>query len=96
MPVLRAVSSSLFVKHVNLTQFLQHVGCVWLLFTSKNAVKQCSVIKVTKTPLCTRGYLIVLTISVITAGQLNVNSWLLMLLPFICIESDFLSKQLWI
>ena len=40
-----------------------------------------------------RTYLIVLTISVITAGQLNVNSWLSMSLHFIGIEYDFLSKQ---
>ena len=40
-----------------------------------------------------RAHLIVLTISVITAGQLNVNSWLSMLLRFIGIECDFVSKQ---
>ena len=56
MPVLHAVFSSLFVKHINFTQFLQHVGHVWLLFTAKNAVKQYSVIKVTKAPLCIRGF----------------------------------------
>ena len=36
-----------------------------------------------------RTRLIVLTISVITAGQLNVNSWLSMLLRFIGIGCDF-------
>ena len=41
-----------------------------------------------------RTHLIVLTISVITAGQLNVNSWLSMSLRFIGIEFDFVSKQL--
>ena len=40
-----------------------------------------------------RTYLIVLTIIVITAGQLKVNSWLSMLLRFIDIECDFVSKQ---
>ena len=84
----------------NFTQFLQHVGHIWLLFTSKNAVKQCSVIKVTKAPLCIRGFncthLIMLTISVITTGQLNVNSWLSMSLRFIGIEYDFVSKRQWI
>ena len=38
-------------------------------------------------------HLILLTISVITAGQLNENSWLSMLLGFIGIECDFVSKQ---
>ena len=38
-------------------------------------------------------HLILLTISVITAGQLNENSWLSMLLRFIGIECDFVSKQ---
>ena len=38
-------------------------------------------------------HLIVLTISVITVGQLNVNSWLSMSLHFIGIELDFVSKQ---
>ena len=42
---------------------------------------------------CNRTYLIVLTISIITAGQLNVNSWLSMSLRFVGIESDFVSKQ---
>ena len=37
--------------------------------------------------------LIVLTIGVITVGQLNVNSCLSMLLHFIGIECDFVSKQ---
>ena len=40
-----------------------------------------------------RAHLIVLTISVITVGQLDVNSWLSMLLRFIGIECDFVSKQ---
>ena len=39
---------------------------------------------------------IMLTIRVITAGQLNVNSWLSMLLCFIGNEYDFVSKQSWI
>ena len=56
MPVLHAVSSSLFVKLINFTQFLQHVCHVWLLFTWKNAVKQCSIIKVTKALLCIHGF----------------------------------------
>ena len=38
-------------------------------------------------------HLIVLTISVITAGQLNVNRWLSMSLSFIYIECDFVWKQ---
>ena len=40
-----------------------------------------------------RTHLIVLTICVIIAGQLNVNSWLSMSLRFIRIECDFVSKQ---
>ena len=36
-----------------------------------------------------------LTISVITAGQLNVNSWLSMSLRFIGAYCEFTSKQLW-
>ena len=39
-----------------------------------------------------RTYLIMLTISLITAGQLNVNSWLSMLLRFIGIELWFRIK----
>ena len=78
---------------INFTQFLQLVGHVWLLFTLKNTVKQCSIIKVTKVPLCIRGFnrthLIMFTISVITAGQLNVNSWLSMLLRFIGIMISY-------
>ena len=38
-----------------------------------------------------RTHLIMLTISVITAGQLNVNSWLSMSLRFIGFEYDFVS-----
>ena len=40
-----------------------------------------------------RTHLIVLTISVITVGHLNVNSWLSMPLRFIGIDCDFMSKQ---
>ena len=40
-----------------------------------------------------RTHLIVLTNSVITVGQLNVNSWLSMSLCFIGIECDVVSKQ---
>ena len=40
-----------------------------------------------------RTHLIVLTISVIIAGQSDLNSWLSMLLRFIGIECDFVSKQ---
>ena len=40
--------------------------------------------------------IIILTISVIIAGQLNVNSRLSMLLRFIGTEYDFVSKQPWI
>ena len=40
-----------------------------------------------------RTHLIVLTFSVIIAGQLDVNSWLSMSLHFIGIECDFVSKQ---
>ena len=40
-----------------------------------------------------RTHLIVLTISIITAGQLNVNNWLSMSLRFIGIKCDFVSKQ---
>ena len=40
-----------------------------------------------------RTHLKVLTISVITAIQLNTNSWLSISLRFIGIECDFVSKQ---
>ena len=39
-----------------------------------------------------RTHLIMFTIRVITAGQLNVNSWLSISLRFIGIEYDFVSK----
>ena len=61
MYVINACLARHFLKsicetYINFTQFLQHVGHVWLLFTSKNAVKQCLVIKVTKAPLYIRGF----------------------------------------
>ena len=40
-----------------------------------------------------RTHLIVLTVSMITAVQLNVKRWLSMLLRFIGIEWDFVSNQ---
>ena len=89
MLVLDSVSSSLFVKHISTSQ---HVGHVWLLFTSKNAVK----LKYKRRRYVfvgfNRTHLIMLTISVIAAGQLNVNSWLSMSLRFIGIVYDFVSK----
>ena len=93
MSVINACLGLYFLKSVwetliNFTQFLQHVGNIWLLFTSKNAVK----LKYKRRRYVfvgfNRTHLIMLTISVIAAGQLNVNSWLSMLLRFIGIEYD--------
>ena len=89
----RRFLKSICETHINFTLFLQHVGHVWLLFTSKNAVK----LKCKRRRYVFVGFnrtlLIMLTISVIAAGQLNVNSWLSMSLRFIGIEYDFVSKQ---
>ena len=43
-----------------------------------------------------RAHLIVLTISVITAGQLNVNSWLSMLLRFMVLSAILCQNSEWI
>ena len=75
MPVLHALSSSICDTTYQLDT-VSPARRYYLLFTSENAVKENSVIKITKVPLCTsfnRAHLIVLTISVITARQLNVN-----------------------
>ena len=56
MPVLHAVSSSLFVKYTNQLDTLSPAIGITFVVYIKNAVKQCSVIKVTKAPLCTRGF----------------------------------------
>ena len=48
MPVLRALSSSLWNTLINLTQFLQPVCRGWLLFTSKNTVQQFQSLKLQK------------------------------------------------
>ena len=101
MSVINACLARRFLKsicetHINFTQFLQHVGHIWLLFTSKNAVK----LKYKRRRYVfvglNRTHLIMLTISVIAEGQLNVTSWLSMSLRFIGIEFDFISKQPWI
>ena len=47
--------SSLFVIHAYQPDTVSPARRYCLLFTSKNAVKQCSLIKITKAPLCTRG-----------------------------------------
>ena len=75
---------------INLTQFLQHVGYVCCLHQRMLLNRVQSL----KLPMCfIRTRLIVLTVCVIIAGQLNVNSWLSMSLRFIGIECDFVSKQ---
>ena len=92
--VLHAVSSSLFV--ISLTQFLQHIGYVCCLHqrTPLNRVQSLKLQMRRYVPMdFIRTHLIVLTISVIIAGQSDVNSWLSMLLRFIGIECDFVSKQ---
>ena len=81
---------------INLTQFLQHIGYVCCLHqrTPLNRVQSLKLQMRRYVPMgFIRTHLIVLTISVITAGQLNVNSWLSMPLRFIGIEYDFMSKQ---
>ena len=81
---------------VNLTQFLQHVGYVCCLHqrTPLNRVQSLKLQMHRYVPMgFIRTHLIVLTISAITAGQSDVNSWLSMLLRFIGIECDFVSKQ---
>ena len=79
MSVINARLARRFLKsicetHINFTQFFQHVGHVWLLFTSKNAVR----VKYKRRRYVfvgfNRTHLIVLTISVIAAGQLNVTA----------------------
>ena len=81
---------------INLTQFLQHVGYVYCLHqrTSLNRIQSLE-LQMRRYVLMgfIRTHLIVLTISVITAGQLNVNSWLSLPLRFNGIECDFVSKQ---
>ena len=82
---------------INLTQFLQHVGYVCCLHqrTPLNRVQSLKLQMRRYVPIgFIRTPLIVLKFSVITAGQLNVNSWLSMSLRFIGIECDFVSKQL--
>ena len=56
MPVLHAVSSSLFVIHTYQLDTVSPARRLRLLFTSKNAIKPCSVIKITNAPLCTHGF----------------------------------------
>ena len=95
MPVLHAVSSrSLFVIH---TYQLDTVSPARRLHqrTPLNRVQSLKLQMRRYVPMgFIRTHLIVLTISVITAGQLNVNSWLSMSLRFIGIECDFVSKHL--
>ena len=55
--VLHAVSSrSLFVIHTYQLDTVSPARRLRLLFTSKNAIKPCSVIKITNAPLCTHGF----------------------------------------
>ena len=79
MSVINACLARRFLKsicktHINFRQFLQHVGHVLLLFTSKNDVR----VKYKRRRYVfvgfNRTHLIMLTINVIAAGQLNVNS----------------------
>ena len=70
----RRFLKSICETHINFTQFLKRVGHFRLLFTSKNTVK----LKYKGHRYVfvgfNRTHLIMLTISVIAAGQLNVNS----------------------
>ena len=81
---------------INLTQFLQHIGYVCCLH-QRTPLKRVQSLKLQMRRCVPMGFirthLIVLTISVITVGQLNVNSWLSMPVRFIGIECDFMSKQ---
>ena len=98
MPVLHAVSSSLFVKHASTSHSFSStsvtIDCCLHQRTPLNSVQS---LKLQRRRYVFVGFncthLIMLTISVITAGQLNVNSWLSMSLRFIGIEYDFVSKQ---
>ena len=56
MPVLHTVSSSLSVIHTYHLDTVSPARRLRLLFTSKNAVKLCSVIKITNALLCTHGF----------------------------------------
>ena len=83
---------------INFTQFLQHVSYVCCIHqrTQLNRVQslKLQMRRYVHVPMgFIRTHLIVLTISAITAGQLNVDSWLSMLLRFISIECDFVSNS---
>ena len=105
MSVINACFACYFLKSICETLLsTSHSFCstffvLWLLFTSKNTIKLLSLKLQSRCYVFmgfNRTHLIMLTISVITAGQLNVNSWLSMLLCFISIEYDFVAKQPWI
>ena len=101
MPVLHVVSSSLFVKHTSTSHSFSSTSatfdCCLQESTPLNSVRS---LKLQRRRYVfvgfNRTHLIMLTISVIKAGQLNVNSWLSVSLRFIGIEYDFVSKQPWI
>ena len=102
MPVLQAVFSSLFVKHTSTSHSFSSTSvtfdCCLQQRTPLNSIRS---LKLQRHRYVfvgfNRTHLIMLIISVITAGQLNVNSWLSMSLRrFIGIEYDFVSKQSWI
>ena len=97
MPVLRAVSSGLFVKHTSIWHSFSNTSvsfnCCLHQRTPFNSVQT---LKLQWRRYVLVGFnrtdLIVLIISEITAGQSDVNSWSFMLLCFNSIESDFRIK----
>ena len=76
-PVLHAISSSICDTHLSALRFLQHVGNVCCLH-QRMPIRRVQSLKLQRCRYVPVGFnhahLIVLTISVITAGQIDVNS----------------------
>ena len=83
----------------NLTPFLQHVGNICCLHQRMplNSVKSLKLQMRRYVPVgFNHTHLILFTIRVITAGQLNVNRWLSMSLRFIGTECDLCQNSEWV
>ena len=84
MPVLHAISSSLFVKHTYQLHTVSPARWSRLIVVyTKEGRQTVQTLKLQSRRYVFMGFnrthLIMLTISIITAGQLNVNRWLSML-----------------